>query len=223
MIKALVFDFDGVIADSEPVHLRAFQKTVEQLGLSLPSSEYYSIYLACDDRAFFTTFLEKNGFSAECEEIERLISKKGVLFEQMATEQVRIFPGVVEFLQTVHGRFTLCIGSGALSEEIKSVLERSGLSQFFDFIVGADHTEKSKPSPEVYLKCLKRIEDVGAETVSPQQCVVFEDSPGGILAAKRAGMKCVGITNTCGAETLVLADVVCSGFSEITEQMLANL
>ncbi len=223
MIKALVFDFDGIIADSEPVHLRAFQKTVSRLGLSLPSSEYYSLYLACDDRAFFTMFLEKNGIPAPREEIERLTSEKGSFFEQMAAERVRIFPGVAEFLESVHGRFTICIGSGALSAEIKTVLERSGLSRFFDFIVGADHTENPKPSPEVYLKCLEGIQSSGAGAVAPEQCVVFEDSPGGVLAAKRAGMKCVGITNTCYDDALELADVVCGGFSEITEQMLADL
>ncbi len=219
MIKALIFDFDGVIADSEPVHLEAFQKTVESLGLRLSASDYYSKYLACDDKTFFRDFLKNNNVRAKNSEIQRLEKKKGEHFEEMIRKNVRIFPGVTEFLKAAEGRFHSAIGSGALIAEISFILKLKGLSEFFDFAIGADDTQNPKPSPEVYLKCLKRLRECYDDSIVSDQCVVFEDSPHGVLAAKRAGMKCVGITNSCNAEQLSLADRVVGSFFEILEDL----
>ncbi len=217
MIKAVIFDFDGVIVDSEPLHLRAFQRTVETLGLKLSTTDYYLRYLACDDRSFFRRFLEDNGQQCTEQEIARLIEGKGICFEEMIGEDIRIFPGVVEFLEAIRGKFHVAIGSGALTEEINLILRRKGLSEFFGFVVGADDTENPKPSPEVYLKCLERLIRDYDSTITAAQCVVFEDSPHGVLAAKRAGMKCVGITNSCSGDELKLADRVAESFFEIID------
>ncbi len=217
MIKAVIFDFDGVIVDSEPLHLRAFQRTVETLGLKLLTTDYYMRYLACDDKSFFRRFLEDNGQGCTEREIARLVREKGICFEEMMGEDIRIFPGVVEFLEAIRGKFHVAIGSGALTEEINLILRRKGLSGFFGFVVGADDTENPKPSPEVYLKCLERLRRDYDGTITAAQCVVFEDSPHGVLAAKRAGMRCVGITNSCSGEELELADRVTENFSEIID------
>ena len=217
MIKAVIFDFDGVIVDSEPLHLRAFQRTVKTLGLKLSPADYYSRYLACDDKTFFRKFLEDNGQQSTEREVARLIEEKGVCFEEMIGEDIRIFPGLVEFLQAIRGKFHTAIGSGALTGEINLILERKGLSEFFGFVIGADDTEKPKPSPEVYLKCLGKLRRDYDRTITAAQCVVFEDSPHGVLAAKRAGMRCVGITNSCSGDELALADRVAEGFSEIID------
>ncbi len=217
MIKAVIFDFDGVIADSEPLHLRAFQRTVETLGLRLSTTDYYLRYLACDDKSFFRRFLEDNGKQWTEGEIARLVREKGICFEEMIGEDIRIFPGVVEFLEAIRGKFYVAIGSGALTEEINLILRRKGLSKFFGFVIGADDTENPKPSPEVYLKCLERLRGDYDSTITAAQCVVFEDSPHGVLAAKRAGMRCIGITNSCSSDELALADRVTEGFSEIID------
>ena len=217
MIKAVIFDFDGVIVDSEPLHLRAFQRTVETLGLKLSPTDYYSRYLACDDKSFFRRFLEDNGQKYTEREIARLVREKGICFEEMMGEEIRIFPGVVEFLETIQGRFHVAIGSGALTEEINLILRRKGLSEFFGFVIGADDTENPKPSPEVYLKCLERLRRDYDSTITAAQCVVFEDSPHGVLAAKRAGMRCVGIANSCSGGELKLADRVAGSFFEIID------
>ena len=215
MVKAVIFDFDGVIVDSEPLHLRAFQRTVETLGLKLSPADYYSRYLACDDKTFFRMFLEDSGQPGAEREITRLVEEKGVCFEEMMGESIRIFPGVVEFLETIRGKFHTAIGSGALTGEINLILEKKGLSGFFGFVVGADDTENPKPSPEVYLKCLERLRGDYDSTITAAQCVVFEDSPHGVLAAKRAGMRCVGITNSCDGGELELADRVVEDLFEI--------
>ena len=215
MIKAVIFDFDGVIVDSEPLHLRAFQRTVDTLGLKLSPADYYLRYLACDDKSFFRRFLEDNGQQCTEREIARLVGEKGICFEEMLEEGIRIFPGVVEFLEILRGKFHVAIGSGALTEEINLILRRKGLSEFFGFVIGADDTENPKPSPEVYLKCLERLRRDYDGTITAAQCVVFEDSPHGVLAAKRAGMRCVGISNSCSADQLELADRVAESFSEI--------
>ena len=217
MIKAVIFDFDGIIVDSEPLHLRAFQRTVETLGLKLSPTDYYSRYLACDDKTFFRKFLEDNGQQGTEREVARLVEEKGVCFEEMIGEDIRIFPGVLEFLETIQGRFHTAIGSGALTGEINLILGGRGLSGFFDFVIGADDTQNPKPSPEVYLKCLEQLRRDYDGTITAGQCVVFEDSPHGVLAAKRAGMRCVGITNSCSDSELELADRVVGGFSEIID------
>ena len=217
MIKAVIFDFDGVIVDSEPLHLRAFQRTVETLGLRLSTTDYYLRYLACDDKSFFRRFLEDNGQQWTEGEVARLVREKGICFEEMIGEDIRIFPGVVEFLEAIRGKFHVAIGSGALTEEINLILRRKGLSKFFGFVIGADDTENPKPSPEVYLKCLERLRTDYDRTITAAQCVVFEDSPHGVLAAKRAGMRCIGITNSCSGDELVLADRVTESFSEIID------
>ena len=217
MIKAVIFDFDGIIVDSEPLHLRAFQRTVETLGLKLSPTDYYSRYLACDDKTFFRKFLEDNGQQGTERDVARLVEEKGVCFEEMIREDIRIFPGVLEFLETIQGRFHAAIGSGALTGEINLILGRRGLSGFFDFVIGADDTQNPKPSPEVYLKCLEQLRRDYDGTITAGQCVVFEDSPHGVLAAKRAGMRCVGITNSCSDSELELADRVVGGFSEIID------
>lgn len=217
MIKAVIFDFDGIIVDSEPLHLRAFQRTVETLGLKLSPTDYYSRYLACDDKTFFRKFLEDNGQQGTEREVARLVEEKGVCFEEMMGEGIRVFPGVVEFLESIRGKFHVAIGSGALTEEINLILRSKNLSEFFGFIIGADDTENPKPSPEVYLKCLEQLRRDYDDTITAAQCVVFEDSPHGVLAAKRAGMRCVGITNSCSGDELGLADRVVGGFSEIID------
>lgn len=217
MIKAVIFDFDGIIVDSEPLHLRAFQRTVETLGLKLSPTDYYSRYLACDDKTFFRKFLEDNGQQGTERDVARLIEEKGVCFEEMIGEDIRIFPGVLEFLETIQGRFHTAIGSGALTGEINLILGRRGLSEFFDFVIGADDTQNPKPSPEVYLKCLEQLRRDYDGTITAGQCVVFEDSPHGVLAAKRAGMRCVGISNSCSGDELGLADWVTESFSEIID------
>ena len=217
MIKALIFDFDGVIVDSEPLHLRAFQRTVETLGLSLSPTDYYLRYLACDDRSFFRNFLEDSRQQTTEREIERLVEEKGVCFEEMLGEGIRIFPGVLEFLEAFGERFHVAIGSGALSSEINLILRRKELSGFFGFVIGADQTQNPKPSPEVYLKCLRELKRNYDASIEPGQCVVFEDSPHGVLAAKRAEMKCVGITNSCDSSELQFADRVVESFFEIID------
>ena len=218
MIKAAIFDFDGVIVDSEPLHLRAFQSTVKTLGLKLSTADYYLKYLACDDKSFFSRFLDDNGQKYTEREIARLTREKSICFEEMAGDGVRIFPGVIEFLETIRGKFHVAIGSGALTAEINLILRRKGLSEFFGFVIGADDTKNPKPSPEVYLKCLERLRRDYDSTIKASQCVVFEDSPHGVLAAKRAGMRCVGISNSCSGDELALADRVTESFSEIISE-----
>ena len=222
-IRAVIFDFDGVIADSESLHLRAFQRTLSPLGLELSAEDYYSRYLAFDDRTFFGEFLRDSGRPAGEDAVAELVERKAVFFEESSGRDVRIFPGVEEFLSLVSGKYLTAIGSGAFRSEIEVILERKGLSDFFGFVVGAEDTRDSKPSPEVYLRCLDRLRSGFDATLSAARCVVFEDSPHGVLAARRAGMKCVGITNSCGAEKLAGADRVIGSFFEIMDGFPGSL
>lgn len=219
----MIFDFDGVIADSESLHLRAFQRTLSPLGLELSAEDYYSRYLAFDDRTFFGEFLRDSGRPAGEDAVAELVERKAVFFEESSGRDVRIFPGVEEFLSLVSGKYLTAIGSGAFRSEIEVILERKGLSDFFGFVVGAEDTRDSKPSPEVYLRCLDRLKSGFDATLSAARCVVFEDSPHGVLAARRAGMKCVGITNSCGAEKLAGADRVIGSFFEIMDGFPGSL
>lgn len=212
MIRAVIFDFDGVIADTEPIHYEAFRKVLLNFGLVLDKGSYYSDYLAYDDLTFFRTFLKDNKIEADREFVDTLMHKKSVVTNKMLQADLRLFPGAGDLIRECSKRFSIAIGSGALKQEIEIILKKFGLLNHFEIIVSAEDVGKCKPDPEVYMKVLSRLN--GSKGVSKElsagHCVVIEDSVHGVTAAKSAGMRCVAVTNSFPEEDLKEADVVVS-------------
>lgn len=220
MIRAIIFDFDGVITDSEPVHLKMFQKVLSEMGITLDAREYYEVYLGMDDKGCFTTILKSNGIGTAPQLIQSLIQKKTKYLMEYIKNDLFIYPGVVELVDSSRKDYLLAIASGALRHEIEFVLESAGICSAFNVIVSAEDVSEGKPNPECFNKALERLNGIGGERIKKDECLVIEDSIAGIEAAKAAGMLCVAVTNTYSRDRLTLADRVVKELSEINFENL---
>ncbi len=208
MTKVVIFDFDGVIADTENVHLGAFREVLAPLGIDISRRDYYSKYLAFDDKTFFSVLLRKNGVDAAPATVAELVRAKSSAVSSLI-EKCAFFEGIEDAIFNLADIFTLAIASGALRGEIDAILARGGLLDCFSFIASAEDSEKCKPDPEIFTRALEGVNRSAARPAAEAgQCVVIEDSPHGIAAAKAAGMRCVAVTNSYPRETLSQADFV---------------
>ncbi|NIP29836.1 MAG: HAD-IA family hydrolase, partial [Candidatus Dadabacteria bacterium] len=189
MIKAVIFDFDGVIADTEHIHFEAFKNVLNMQKYDITESEYYSEYLAYDDKTFFSKYYENNGYKLDSKLLNRLVKKKSQEYDALIEDNIRVYPGIVDFIKLLSGRYTLAIGSGALKKEIVQILQVVNLADLFKIIISADDISECKPNPEVYNTVLARLNSNRDKIIRPEECIVIEDSVYGIRAAKGAGMK----------------------------------
>lgn len=210
MLKAIIFDFDGVIADTEPLHLKAFQLTLKEKGIELSDEDYFENYLAYDDKTLFKELLKDRNYEHNEAQISELMNRKSEHFENVLKGNILVLEGVPEFISEVSGKYPLAIGSGAIRSEIIDILESGGLREHFEIIVSADEVINCKPDPEVFIEALRRLNNLDSvsEEVSPQECLVIEDSTSGIKAVHSAGMKCLAITNSYAAEKLSEAELI---------------
>jgi beta-phosphoglucomutase len=217
MIKAVVFDFDGVLADSEPLHLAACQEVFSSVGITLTREEYYARYLGFDDATLFRVLAQDRGWLLDEAKVEALIVEKARVFDALIERTDVLFPGAVACVERLAGQFPLGIASGALRHEIEMILKRARIDRQFKFIVASGDTPQSKPAPDPYARAAL------LHGLPPQACVAVEDSRWGIESAKRAGLRCVGITNTYPASALVGADAVISSLEQFTAALFAAL
>ena len=223
MLKAIIFDFDGVITDSEPVHLKMFQKVLKEMGISLNEKEYYEKYLGMDDKGCFATVLQSHGLNNPSNQIQSLIEKKTGYLMEYIKKDLFIFPGVKDFIKTVRNKYRLAIASGALRHEIEFVLRYAGIHSAFELIVSAEDVRYGKPDPECFNKTLEGLNGEGMQEIMAEECLVIEDSIAGIEAAHSAGMKCIAVTNTYGQDRLTMADMVVKSLVEIKIEELEVL
>ena len=224
MLRAVIFDFDGVITDSEILHLRAFNQVLAQHDIEITEEIYYKEYLGFTDRDCFESVAGKNKLGLDSEQIENLIKQKNRIFEKLAATEAAIFEGVPEFLQMLtDNKIRRAICSGALLVDIQPILEKSQLGPFFEVIVSAEQIAKGKPDPEGFLLALKRLNEGSRNPIGANECVVIEDSHWGLEAGNAAGMHTVGITNTYDAEQLTMAEKVVTKLSELSIDDLQQL
>ena len=213
MIKAIFFDFNGVIIDDEPIQLLAYQEVFKAQGITLTKEDYYGS-LGMSDVYFVRAAFERAGRELGSDTLQSLIEDKTALHGKMIERELPLFPGVETFVTAASREYSLGVVSMARRVEIDEVLERARLNDFFGVIVSAEDVETCKPDPACYLKgfsllnAKRRIE--GASEVASNECLVIEDAPPGILAGRSAGMRTIGVTNTVGEDALrsAGADVV---------------
>ena len=221
-LLGVVFDFDGVIADTEALHLRAYQETLSEKGISLSKSEYFERYLGYDDVGVVTAVGRDQGVMLEQSEIAQLIEAKGHRFESLVGTDQMLFPGSAECVQRLASQTKLAIASGALHDEIERILTATSLRQYFEVIVAADDVERPKPAPDGYLRAVSHLAHDHAPP-APNSYVAIEDSQWGLIAARAAGLKTIGITNTYPGSRLRDADVVVNTLDEVDRRILAAL
>jgi len=217
MLRAVIFDFDGVITDSEILHFRAFNAVLAPHGFELAKAEYYRDYLGMSDKDCFKTLIGEGRLRIEEAQIPALIQQKTKVFERLARTEGRIIAGVREFLDLLAGaQVPIAICSGALRPEIELILEEAGLRDRFDVIVSAEDVHRGKPDPEGFVLTLQKLNDGWPDLIAPANCIVVEDSHWGLKAARAAGMKTVAATNTYDASQLKQADKIVARLDGLT-------
>ena len=222
-LQAIVFDFDGVIANSEPLHLRAFQLALAEEGIALSRREYFSRYLGFDDVGMFDALARDRSLPMTDRQVAGLVARKGVKLQELMRADTVLFPGAKEFIRTAATHVPIAIASGALRHEIDEVVHAAGLSELFTTIVASGDTPESKPSPAPYLLAFKRLQERAGGTLDPRRCVAIEDSRWGLDSARGAGLRCVGVTTSYPAHELAGAELVVEGLDELTLVVLDRL
>ena len=217
MITAVVFDFDGVLADSEPLHLSACQEVFATVGIELTREDYLANYLGYDDREMFRKLGERQRWPFTEERVSALIEAKAAIFDEVVARTDVLFPDAAACIEALGRDFPLGIASGALRNEIEMILARAGLRHHFRFIVASGDTPNSKPWPDPYVLAAR------LHGVAASECVAIEDSRWGIESAKTAGFKCVGITTSYPAAQLREADRVIGSLAEFTPELIRTL
>ncbi|HTM32205.1 MAG TPA: HAD family phosphatase [Vicinamibacterales bacterium] len=225
ILHAIVFDFDGVIADSERLHLRAYQDVLEPEGIELSERDYYDRYLGYDDVGVLREIGKDRGIAMNQLRIADLVERKGRRYEQLALAGEMLYPGAAEFIRAAAAaRVPIAIASGALTHEIEEILRRTGLRSLFPVIVGADQTARSKPHPEPYQTAFARLKAHTGRELEPWRSVAIEDSKWGLVSARGADLRLVAVTNTySAAELREDAELVCAGLKELTLERLDAL
>ena len=208
MLKAIIFDFNGVIVDDEPLHLELFRRVLGEEGISLSDEDYHAKYLGYDDKGCFTAALADYGRAelANAEFIAELIERKAGYYRDAIEERMLLFPGVIELVKKLAAKYPMAIASGALRGEIEIVLQRGGIRDRFSEIIAAEDVTACKPDPEGYNMALAALNANFSDRIQPGECLVIEDSIAGIEAAKLAGMRCLAVTNSYSTDQLANAD-----------------
>jgi phosphoglycolate phosphatase len=205
MIKAILFDFNGVIINDEPLQMKAYQEILAKEGIALSEEDYYSC-LGMDDKTFIEAAYRRADKSAEANKVLEITQAKTNRWRETIATEVPLFEGVEDFIKKMAQDFALGIVSMARREEIEYVLERANLSGYFSTVVSAEDIEQRKPHPECYLRGFNAIDAYRMSRshlpMVHSECLVIEDAPPGIRAAKAAGLKALGVTNTVSAREL---------------------
>ena len=200
MIEAVIFDFDGIIVDTEPIHCRAFQKAFEPLGAKFSYEEYLKRYVGFDDRDGVKAIAKDAGLDLDQNRQRELIQIKEVAFEEIVAEGVYPYPGVLPLIEAISkAGMKLAISSGASKHDIDLILPKLGIDNLrdrFETIVTADDVAQSKPDPESYMLAAMRLK------LATSKCIAIEDTIAGMTSATDAGMKVLGVTNTYPADDL---------------------
>lgn len=205
MIKAILMDFNGVIINDEPLHMKAYQEILKKEGMDLTEEDYYSC-LGMDDKTFIEAAYKRAGRTPETNKILEITVSKTNRWRELVANEIPLFEGVKNFIKKMEKDFALGIVSMARREEIEYVLEQLGLRNSFLTIISAEDVAKCKPDPECYMKGFNRIDAArtarGSNPIVHGECLIIEDSPPGIEAGRKAGLKTLGVTNTVSAEAL---------------------
>jgi HAD superfamily hydrolase (TIGR01509 family) len=222
-LHAIVFDFDGVIANSEPLHFTAFKQALDEDGIDLTAADYYAHYLGYDDVGVFQAVGRDRGLPMADARVVELVARKGQRLQDLLAAGSVLFPGAVDFIRQAAGVVPIAIASGALRHEIDEILEAAGLTTLFRTIVASGDTPESKPSPAPYRLAFEQLRAESGEPLDPQRTVAIEDSRWGLESARGAGLRCVGVTNSYPAEALEGAELIVAGLGSLTLDALNRL
>jgi HAD superfamily hydrolase (TIGR01509 family) len=213
VLRAIVFDFDGVIANSEPLHYRGYRDVLAGAGITLSEPDYYAKYLGFDDVGAFEAIAKASGAAWSGAQIAELVAQKAVRLEELERDVSVLFPGAADAIRRSADAMPIAIASGARGDEIRRVLSREGLIACFTAIVAAEDTPVSKPAPDPYVRAVALLAPRFGGALLPSDCVAIEDSHWGLESARAAGLHTVAVANTYPASELV-ADLTIPSLAE---------
>jgi len=213
MIRAFIFDLDGTLANTEPLHLAAFNAVFRDRGIEISEADYFnptSGFIGLNDRDCFITALARHGIRTDADEIAALVATKSRTFQTMAAEGAKLFPGEERFVRSAAERFPLVVVTGALRADAEATLRGIGLRDLFLDVVAAEDAERGKNAPEPFITALGRLGYIlrDRDPIQAGECLAVEDSPYAIEGAHHAGMKALAIAHTVRAEALSAAEIV---------------
>jgi beta-phosphoglucomutase-like phosphatase (HAD superfamily) len=223
MLQGLVLDFDGVIVNSEPLHLRAFQEVLGEQGAGLSAQEYYDRYVGLDDAATFRAFASDRGLQAADGWVERAIATKTARMQALLRAGSPLFPGAAARIRELARTLPLAVASGALRHEIEQVLEDAALVNCFEAIVAAGDTLRGKPAPDPYTRAVELLARATGGPIDTRQVVAVEDTRQGLASARAARLRTIAVTTTHPAEAMREADVVIGTIRDVTLPLLESV
>jgi len=213
--KALVFDFDGIITDTEPVHMEAWQGVLEPVGINIDEDEFRTQYVGLNDRDFLDAVGKNHKHHFEDADKASLIEQKSMSTIELLEKDIPLMPGVREFVEGARADHLLAICSGSNRPEIEFILKHLKWIGYFDPIVAADSVKKGKPDPEGYIRAYEGLLDLCDSPMLSEEVIAIEDSPKGIEAARAAGLKCLAVRTTFGSGDLGRADWIVNSLAEV--------
>ncbi len=216
MLKAVIFDMDGVLIDSEPFHLVVNEKIFANLGINLSEDEYHS-FIGTTHKDMWSTIKKRYNLPQPVPELANMQVSGNINY--IKTEKIEAIEGVTDLLSKIKKEnIKTGIASSSPTEVIELVIKKLGISNYFSAIVGGEEIKNGKPSPDIFLKAAKHL------NAKPSDCIVIEDSKNGVLAAKAAGMKCIGFKNpNSGNQDLGKADLIVDNYDSLNINILKNL
>ena len=197
--QAILFDMDGVVVNSEPLHKQAFEDVFKHYDIKLTDDDFKMHFVGKTDERGLEGYSAHSNLQLDTAEF---IEKKVKTYHKLASKSLVAYPGLVELVRELSNQVPLALVTGSLRTETDLVLNTLDIDDCFDIIVTADDVEEGKPSPEGYLRA------VGLLSKDPEECVVIEDSPAGVSAANEAGIHCIAVTNTHTEAELGHADLI---------------
>jgi len=209
--EAIIFDMDGVIVDSEPLHERAFRDVFDEIGFGQTHGTDFPAYFGKSDLVLWRDFIARH---RPAQSLEELAQRKEVRFAALLKREEPVFDGLLELLEKLAGTYGLALASGSRHVTIDVVLALRDLRRFFHVVVSSEDVAHGKPAPDIFLRTAKLLK------VAPDDCCVIEDSEAGVEAGIAAGMTVIGITNSLPAEKLKRATKVVGSYTEIERLLL---
>ncbi len=220
-VSAVIFDFDGVLADTEDLHCAAFQQVARDRGFALSRDDYYRRFLGLPDHDCIAALCAEAGQPPPAAELDRLVARKRLRFAELS-QTTDLYPGVAAALRRLHPHFALAIASGAARDEIEAVLGRAQVRRLFGAVVAAEDVAAGKPAPDPFLCALDRLNRRRPRPLDSRECVVVEDSPAGVAAARAAGMRCIAVATSHDRVAFAAADAVIDGVAHLRAEDLGQ-